>query len=193
MSIVLYALAIAACGGVGAVVGWAIAGSIGLTGTPMALVAAFLGMVAATLLWIAGAALFPGKAMSARDAAHDPGIVERLLAAADGGAQLAPITDADPHFGVERAYETLATLHAHRVSQGWKPVGRKIGFTNRTIWPRYGVYRPMWSMVWDRTVVHAPGGAVAIDVNGLHEPRIEPELVFGLAAPLPAEGDARAC
>jgi hypothetical protein len=61
MSIVLYVLAILACGGVGALLGWAIAGSIGLTGTPMALVAAFLGMVAATLLWIAGAALFPGK------------------------------------------------------------------------------------------------------------------------------------
>lgn len=58
MSIVLYVLAIVACGGVGALLGWAIAGTIGLTGTPMALVAAFLGMVSATLLWIAGAALF---------------------------------------------------------------------------------------------------------------------------------------
>ena len=71
--------------------------------------------------------------------------VDRLLAAADGGPQLAPITDTDPHFGVERAYETLAALHARRMAQGWRPVGRKIGFTNRTIWPRYGVYRPMWS------------------------------------------------
>jgi 2-oxo-3-hexenedioate decarboxylase len=85
--------------------------------------------------------------------------VDRLLAAADGGPQLAPITDTDPHFGVERAYETLAVLHARRMAQGWRPVGRKIGFTNRTIWPRYGVYRPMWSHVWDRTVAHAPGGS----------------------------------
>ncbi|MEO8486380.1 MAG: hypothetical protein ABI585_08585 [Betaproteobacteria bacterium] len=61
MSIVLYVLAIVACGGSGAVIGWAIAGSLGLTGTPMALVAAFIGMVAATLLWIAGAALFAKK------------------------------------------------------------------------------------------------------------------------------------
>jgi hypothetical protein len=61
MGIVLYLLAILACGGVGALLGWAIAGSIGLTGTPMALVSAFLGMVAATLLWIAGAALLPRR------------------------------------------------------------------------------------------------------------------------------------
>ncbi|MEO8486381.1 MAG: hydratase [Betaproteobacteria bacterium] len=122
---------------------------------------------------------------------HDQ-VVARVLAAADGGPPIAPLTDADPHFGVERAYEALAALQARRVAQGWRPVGRKIGFTNRTIWPRYGVYRPMWANVWDRTVVHASDGAAAIDIAGLHEPRIEPEVVFGLAAPLPAEGDARA-
>jgi hypothetical protein len=61
MSIVLYLAAIVACGGLGAVFGWAVAGAIGLTGTPMALVAAFVAMVAATLLWIAGAALLGRK------------------------------------------------------------------------------------------------------------------------------------
>ena len=129
--------------------------------------------------------------MSARDVSVPAALVERLLHAADGGAQLAPITDADPRFDVERAYQTLADLHARRVAQGWRAVGRKIGFTNRTIWPRYGVYGPMWSMVWDRTVVHAPDGAATLDVAGLHEPRIEPEIVFGLAAALPKDGDAR--
>src|SRR5436190_18981809 len=94
----------------------------------------------------------PDEAMSAGDVAIRANVVERLLAAADGGAQIAPITDADATFDVERAYETLADLHASRVAQGWRAVGRKIGFTNRTIWPRYGVDRPMWSMVWDRTI-----------------------------------------
>ena len=60
-SIVLYILSIVACGSIGAVLGWAVAGSIGLTGTPMALVAAFVAMIAATLLWIAGAALLSRK------------------------------------------------------------------------------------------------------------------------------------
>jgi hypothetical protein len=54
LRIVLYVLAIVACGGAGALVGWAISGAIGLTGTPMALVASFLGMIAATGLWILG-------------------------------------------------------------------------------------------------------------------------------------------
>lgn len=125
-------------------------------------------------------------------AARDDGVVERVLAAADGGPAIAPITDADPHFDVERAYGALAKLHARRIAQGWRPIGRKIGFTNRTIWPRYGVYRPMWSHVWDRTVTQAPDGVAALDVSHLHEPRVEPEIVFGLAAPLPPDGDARA-
>ena len=58
VAVVLYVLASAACGAVGAVLGWGIAAGLGLTGTPMALVAAFIGMVAATLLWIVGTALF---------------------------------------------------------------------------------------------------------------------------------------
>ena len=124
--------------------------------------------------------------------ARDTEIAARLISAADGGAQVAPITDTEPGFDLGRAWTTLADLHARRVAQGWRAVGRKIGFTNRTIWPRYGVDRPMWSMVWDRTVVRARDGAATIDVAGLHEPRLEPEVVFGLAAPLPEEGDARA-
>jgi 2-oxo-3-hexenedioate decarboxylase len=123
---------------------------------------------------------------------HDAGPVERILAAADGGAAIAPITDDDAAFDVERAYRVLETLHARRVAQGWRPVGRKIGFTNRTIWPRYGVYRPMWSHLWDRTVIDAVHDAATVDVSHLHEPRIEPEIVFGLSAPPPPRADAHA-
>lgn len=128
--------------------------------------------------------------MSERAGTADP--VERILTAVDGGAPIAPLTDGDRDYDVDRAYRTLAALHERRIAQGWRPVGRKIGFTNRTIWPRYGVYQPMWSYVWDRTVTYAVDGAAALDVSRLHEPRIEPEVVFGLAAPLPERGNARA-
>ena len=33
-------------------------------------------------------------------------------------------------------------------------VGRKIGFTNREIWPLYGVDAPMWAPLFDRSVQH---------------------------------------
>ncbi len=116
-------------------------------------------------------------------------IAERLFAALDGGLQLAPFSDVDPDFDVARAYRVLGDLHARRRAQGWRSVGRKIGFTNFTLWERYGVDRPMWSHVWNRTATFAPEGRASVALTGLHEPRIEPEVVFKLAAPLPPGDD----
>lgn len=118
-------------------------------------------------------------------------IADRLFAALESATQLAPISSLDPAFDVAAAYRVLDDLHARRVAQGWAPVGRKIGFTNRTIWARYGVDRPMWSHVWDRTVTFAADGVATISLAGLMEPRIEPELVFKLRASLPPGDDAQ--
>ncbi len=68
-----------------------------------------------------------------------------------------------------------------RQARGEKPLGRKIGFTNRTIWPEYGVYAPIWGFVYNSTV-HDLGSTAALPLSGFAEPRIEPEIVFGLAA-----------
>jgi 2-oxo-3-hexenedioate decarboxylase len=114
---------------------------------------------------------------------------DRLDAAFVGGRQLPCITAGEPSFGVAAAYDVLADLHARRIARGWKPVGRKIGFTNVTLWERYGVDRPMWSHVWDRTVTVAVGDRAELALQGLMEPRIEPEIVFGMAGPLPPGDD----
>jgi 2-oxo-3-hexenedioate decarboxylase len=49
----------------------------------------------------------------------------------------------------------------------------------------------MWSHVWDRTVLRADDGWAIVSIRGLHEPRIEPEVVLGLSAPLAPGADAR--
>ncbi len=89
----------------------------------------------------------------------------------------------------EAGYKIAVRLHAGRVAAGWKPVGRKIGFTNRTIWPRYGVYQPIFGFVYDRTVIDAPEGAATVSLAGLAQPRIEPEICFGLKSPPPRSKD----
>jgi len=126
----------------------------------------------------------------------DPGticaIADRLIAAYDEGTTLALISAATPGFDVAAAYEVLHEIGARRRAQGWRAVGRKIGFTNRTIWPRYGVYQPMWAPTWAHTVHHAVDGRGRLSLAGLVQPRIEPEVVFKLAAPVPAAADARA-
>jgi 2-oxo-3-hexenedioate decarboxylase len=85
-------------------------------------------------------------------------------------------------------YAAARALHAGRVAAGWRPLGRKIGFTNRSIWPRYGVDQPIWGRVYDRTVQFAEGNRAVVPLEGLLHPRIEPEILFKLrAAPRSAE------
>ncbi len=89
----------------------------------------------------------------------------------------------------EAGYRIAAGLHGERVAAGWRAVGRKIGFTNRSIWPRYGVYQPIFGFVYDRTVTYAPEGIATISLAGLAQPRIEPEICFGLKGPPPRSKD----
>jgi len=119
-------------------------------------------------------------------------IATALIAAYDGAHQLPSISGTHPGFDVATAYDVLHAIEARRRAQGWVSVGRKIGFTNRTIWARYGVDRAMHAHMWTHTVRHAPDGRATLPLAGLVQPRIEPEVVFGLAAPLPVTTDARA-
>jgi 2-oxo-3-hexenedioate decarboxylase len=119
------------------------------------------------------------------------GIAARLIDAHDRAVQLAPIAAATPGFDVEAGYAVLAEIERRRVAQGWQRVGRKIGFTNRTIWARYGVYQPMVASVWRHSVHHAVDGHARLSLRGFVQPRIEPEVVFGLRAGVPLHADAR--
>jgi len=119
-------------------------------------------------------------------------IAMRLIAAYDSATTIAPISAHTPGFDVPAAYAVLAEIERRRRAQGWQSAARKIGFTNRTIWARYGVYQPMWAHAWTRTVHRAPDAVATLPLAGLVQPRIEPEVVFGLKAPVPVTEDARA-
>lgn len=119
-------------------------------------------------------------------------IADALITAYDTATTLPPITASVPDFSVADGYAVLHDIETRRRAQGWQAVGRKIGFTNRTIWPRYGVYQPMWAHVWTRTVHFAQDGKAVLPLNGLVQPRIEPEVVFKLKGPVPLTDDAAA-
>ena len=123
----------------------------------------------------------------------------------------ATILDACDHArSLDRSrYETLddlasaeaiqASISIARVARGERPVGYKIGFTNRSIWPLYGVFHPIWAPVWNATLIRAAGGLPTADPGAgeplaggaapapvtlaaarFVEPRIEPEIVVAL-------------
>jgi 2-keto-4-pentenoate hydratase len=114
-------------------------------------------------------------------AAHDA-LAAELIALHDAPREVAPFSDRYPGLTPEDGYRAARHLHAHRLARGWRPRGRKIGFTNRTIWPRYGVYEPMWGWVYEQTLTFAAEDRARVTLAGLTQPRIEPEIAFKLKA-----------
>lgn len=99
--------------------------------------------------------------------------------------QIPPFSARPGGLSVEDAYRVTPLVRRLYEARGAKVIGRKIGFTNRTIWPQYGVYAPVWGYVFDRTV-HDLAAVDTLALAPFSEPRIEPEIVFGLgSAPAP--------
>jgi len=100
-----------------------------------------------------------------------------------------PLSDGDPSLDEDGAYAIAWELHARRLRRGEKPVGRKIGFTNRTVWAEYQASGPIWGHVYDSTVLSAPTGEVTLAVGHLLQPRIEPEIQLHFARTPPLTRD----
>jgi 2-oxo-3-hexenedioate decarboxylase len=87
---------------------------------------------------------------------------------------------------MDDAYRVTALVHEIRLAQGY--VCRcKIGFTNRRLWTNKA-RAPIWGYVYDRTLHDL---ATPLPLAPYSAPKIEPEIMFGLAkAPSPGMDDA---
>ena len=94
-----------------------------------------------------------------------------------------------PGLSADSGYAAARKLHEHRLAKGWKPTGRKIGFTNRTLWERYGVHEPIWGTVYDRTLILSEDNKAIVPLANLSQPRIEPEICFRIQSPPPVTKD----
>jgi len=75
-----------------------------------------------------------------------------------------------------QGYQIGEALARERLAAGWHRVGWKLGFTNQSQWAMLGLDQPFHAPVYSETLV-----AHRIDFDGLVQPRIEPEIVIGLA------------
>ena len=118
-------------------------------------------------------------------------IAAQLRAAQDTASTVPPPTH--PHPGCARAggSEVAPRVHEQRLQAGDRPVGRKIGYTNVSLWAQLDVQQSMWGHVYERTLVRLPGGRGSFSLAGVVQPRIEPEIVFGLSAEPPPDADAQ--
>jgi 2-oxo-3-hexenedioate decarboxylase len=109
-------------------------------------------------------------------------IAVRVLAAHDEGATIERIVDTNPGFDVPTAYKVSAAIVAMRRARGERPIGWKIGYTNRAVQEHYGVLHPIWGRMYDTTIsTVSAGNAPRASLKHLAEPRIEPEIVLHVA------------
>ena len=110
---------------------------------------------------------------------------DQLLRCSDEGL-LWPAGAGAAFTDVPAAYQLALQVRALRSARAERPAGYKVGFTNRSIWPRYNVFAPIWGTVWNTTTAHAPSGHGSVALARICQPRIEPELVFAFKQTPPA-------
>lgn len=109
-----------------------------------------------------------------------------VLTALDDHKQVSLFSVPPQRLSISDAYRVTSQLRAAFEARGERITGRKIGFTNRDMWDEYGVRAPIWGYCTDRTTFELKD-TPAQSVSDFAEPRIEPEIIFGLgAAPNPS-------
>ena len=108
-------------------------------------------------------------------------IADELLGLLGTRRQIATFSSRHASFSHAEAYECVEITRNAREGRGEMPVGRKIGFTNTTIWEEYGVTGPLWNYMYDSTVHDLAAIGRSFALAGLPEPRIEPEIALHLA------------
>ena len=112
-------------------------------------------------------------------------IAMEAFVALTGTRQIPPFCSRPGGLSLHDAYRVTPLVRQMYEATGARVAGRKIGFTNRTIWAQYGVYAPIWGYVFDRSLQDL-ATTEKLSLAAFSEPRIEPEIVFGLAdAPSP--------
>ncbi|MEM8855844.1 MAG: fumarylacetoacetate hydrolase family protein [Pseudomonadota bacterium] len=115
---------------------------------------------------------------AAEGSAPDPmAIAQEVAASIASGSQIEPFSNRPHGLDLQTAYRVQGHLRALR---GAPVVGRKIGFTNRTIWPLYGVEAPMWGDVTEASLANL-SAVDSVPLGAFCEPRLEPEVALCLS------------
>ena len=99
--------------------------------------------------------------------------------------RMIPPLSSNGSLSVADSYDIVKSIMDIRTAQGETMIGRKIGFTNRKIWSKYGVNdpirTPIWTPIFDETVRFTEDNRGIQSLDGALQPRIGPELVFKLS------------
>src|SRR5215831_4708060 len=113
-------------------------------------------------------------------------ITKEVIASLANHSQIPTFSSRSDGLTLAQAYRVTPLLRAAFEARGERITGRKIGFTNRRMWKAFGVESPVWGYTTSRTTRELADLQV-MSLDDFSEPRIEPEIMFGLsAAPAPS-------
>jgi 2-keto-4-pentenoate hydratase len=85
------------------------------------------------------------------------------------------------------AYLVERELVRMRRSVGHKTVGVKVGYANKAMWRMLKLETLVWAHMYDHTVRYAAANVATLSLTHTISPKIEPEIVFKMKAPLSAD------
>jgi 2-oxo-3-hexenedioate decarboxylase len=116
-------------------------------------------------------------------------LAREMLSAYTTGAVVAPPSARDAAFDLNEAYAVEAEYAALRRRDGRSTAGLKVGYANKAVWRVLKLDTLVWAHMYDDTVHHADSGRADFALPYDRSTRIEPEIVFRLARPVPAGAD----
>jgi len=114
---------------------------------------------------------------------HD--IAHQLVAAEQQHTPLPPLTETYPELTTGDAYAVQLAAIEHKVAQGARVVGKKIGLTSKVMQQMFAVDQPDYGHLLD-TMAVASGGEAPL--TRLLQPRVEGEIAFLLKQDLRGPG-----
>lgn len=123
-------------------------------------------------------------------------IAAKLDHARSNNYQIPPLTKSIPELSTKDGYRIASIIKTIRCGKGRDEVmGRKIGFTNKSIWPEFNVDRSNWSYMYRSSIVDLTAastsseGVSICDLSNCSnlEPKIEPEIVLGLKSKISSQ------
>jgi len=108
-------------------------------------------------------------------------VAKEVITSLSNHCQIPTFSSRPGGLGLAQAYRVTPLLRAAFEARGERITGRKIGFTNRQMWKAFGVETPIWGYTTSRTT-HELADMPVMALNDFSEPRIEPEIMFGLRA-----------
>jgi 2-oxo-3-hexenedioate decarboxylase len=117
-------------------------------------------------------------------------IAKEVVASLSSHAQIPTFSSRPGGLTLAQAYQVTPLLRAAFEARGETITGRKIGFTNREMWQAFGIDSPIWGYATNRTTRELADAQI-MPLSEFSEPRIEPEIMFGLGkAPIRSMSDS---